>query len=223
MNAIINNFPLEYDAVILAAGNFPHHLLPIKILKQAKLLFVCDGALASLLDLDITPTAIIGDGDSLSPQLKEQYKAIYHHVPEQEENDLTKATRFAIATLQKEKTTKQRYHICYIGATGKREDHTMGNIALLSFYQQQLNISPTMVTDHGYFTATEGEHHFAAMPRQQVSIFNFSCQSLTSEGLKWSIFPMQQLWQGTLNEALSNSFTIQGDGSYLVYQTFEGK
>ena len=54
MNDIINNFPIYYDAVILAAGDFPQHSLPIKILRQAKKLFVCDGALANLLKLNKT-------------------------------------------------------------------------------------------------------------------------------------------------------------------------
>ena len=131
MNNIINNFPLEYDAVILAAGDFPHHLLPIKILKQAKNLFVCDGALQNLLDLEIIPTAIIGDGDSLNDTLKQQFNDIYHQVNEQEENDLTKATRYAIAHIDKQINNSKRPRFCYIGATGKREDHTLGNISLM--------------------------------------------------------------------------------------------
>ncbi len=223
MDSIINNFTIDYDAVILAAGDFPQHLLPIKILKQAKNLFVCDGALADLLKLEITPTAIIGDGDSISNALKERFSAIYHQVEEQEENDLTKATRYALAHIGREKDSLLRPRICYIGATGKREDHTLGNIALMMYYYQALGIAPIMVTDYGYFYAVEGKHTFFSLPKQQVSVFNCSCTSLKSVGLKWDLYPMKQLWQGTLNEALGDCFTINGNGSYLVYQTFEKK
>ena len=56
-------------------------------------------------------------------------------------------------------------------------------------------------------------------PGQQVSIFNATCKELSSNGLKWDIYPFSELWQGTLNEALSNEFTIQADGDYLIYRT----
>lgn len=223
MNNIINNFPLEYDAVILAAGDFPHHLLPIKILKQAKNLFVCDGALQNLLDLEIIPTAIIGDGDSLNDTLKQQFKDIYHQVNEQEENDLTKATRYAIAHIDKQINNSKRPRFCYIGATGKREDHTLGNISLMVHYYESLGIVPTMVTDYGWFTVGNGRKTFVSMPRQQVSIFNFGCESLTSEALRYPLYPVKEWWQGTLNEALADYFTIEGNGRYLVYQTFDVK
>lgn len=223
MNDIINNFPIYYDAVILAAGDFPQHSLPIKILRQAKKLFVCDGALANLLKLNITPTAIIGDGDSINNTLKQRFSDIYHQIEEQEENDLTKATRYALAHIDKELIGKQLPRFCYIGATGKREDHTIGNISLMMYYYKELGIIPTMITDYGYFHTSNGEHTFSSLPKQQVSVFNCSCTSLESEGLKWDIYPMKQFWQGTLNEALANSFTINGNGFYLVYQTFAQK
>ena len=112
---------------------------------------------------------------------------------------------------------------CYLGATGKREDHTLGNIALLIHYYKQLNIVPTMVTNYGWFTVSQGKTTFAAFPKQQVSIFQIGCKRIESEGLKWSIYPFSELWQGTLNEAVGNSFTINSDSAYLVYQTHKPK
>ena len=54
-----------FSAVILAAGDFPTHVLPLHILRTAENLIVCDGALEDLLEYDIEPTAVVGDGDSL--------------------------------------------------------------------------------------------------------------------------------------------------------------
>ena len=65
-----------------------------------------------------------------------------------------------------------------------------------------------------------GRHVFPSNSGQQVSIFNFGSSRLTSEGLKWSSYAYEQLWQGTLNEALADSFTLDADGYYLVYQTY---
>ena len=87
------------------------------------------------------------------------------------------------------------------------------------YYYRQLAIDPVMVTDYGYFVAASGTMHFESFPGQQVSIFNATCKELSSNGLKWDIYPFSELWQGTLNEALSNEFTIQADGDYLIYRT----
>ena len=101
-----------------------------------------------------------------------------------------------------------------------REDHTLGNISLLMRYFRELQVDGIMFTDHGFFTPAFGDRTFSSQQGQQVSIFNFGCTRLTSSNLKWPCSPFNQLWQGTLNEALSDSFSIQSDGYYLVYQTY---
>ncbi len=161
----------------------------------------------------------MGDGDSLSEELKQRYAHIYHHISEQEFNDLTKATLFARSHLKMDASTHTRPRFCYLGATGKREDHTLGNISLMLYYYRQLAIDPVMITDYGYFVAASGTMRFESFPGQQVSIFNATCKELSSNGLKWDIYPFNELWQGTLNEALSNEFTIHADGDYLIYRT----
>ena len=208
-----------FSAVILAAGDFPNHVLPLRILRTAKNLIVCDGALEELLDYEIAPTAVVGDGDSLSEELKQRYAHIYHPISEQEFNDLTKATLFARSHLKMDASTHTRPRFCYLGATGKREDHTLGNISLMLYYYRQLAIDPVMITDYGYFVAASGSMRFASYPGQQVSIFNATCKELSSSGLKWDIYPFSELWHGTLNEALSSEFTVHADGDYLLYRT----
>ena len=61
------------------------------------------------------------------------------------------------------------------------------------------------------------------MKGQQVSIFNFGCQHLKSEGLRWNSYAYDEWWQGSLNEALGESFSFSADGYYLVYQTYNVK
>ena len=202
--------------VILAAGDFPRHEVPLAILRKTKELYVCDGALAELIEYGLEPTAVIGDGDSISPSLRERYKEIYHQFDEQDDNDLTKATRFALTR------TSERNFI-YLGATGKREDHTLGNISLLMRYRRELCVCPVMITDHGWFCPSSGNTEFCSFAGQQVSIFNISCRQLSSYGLKWPAYPFKEQWQGTLNEALAPRFTVYADGDYLVYRTHEPK
>ena len=42
-----------FNSVILAAGDFPTHVLPLRILRTTDNLIVCDGALKDLLEYDI--------------------------------------------------------------------------------------------------------------------------------------------------------------------------
>ena len=205
-----------FDAVILCNGDFPSHPKALDILHGAKFLCCCDDAVEGCTANGIQPDAIVGDGDSISEELKQQYADILHIVHEQEFNDMTKATRFCIANGKAQR-------IAYLGATGKREDHTLGNISLLPFYLNELHVSPVMFTDYGQFIPMSGTHTFSSFARQQVSIFNISCNRLSTDGLRWKGYPYSQMWQGTLNEATGDTFTIHADGTYITYQTYKAK
>ena len=116
------------EAVILANGEYPMHVLPLKILEEAQFVICCDGAANEYILRGHTPDIIIGDGDSLSPENKTRFSDIIHHIADQETNDQTKAVHF----LQE----KGYRRIAIVGATGKREDHTLGNISLLLDYMK---------------------------------------------------------------------------------------
>ena len=80
-----------------------------------------------------------------------------------------------------------------------------------------------MLTDNGYFIPAQGDCTFKSKTGQQVSIFNFGCRHIASEGLRWNSYAYEQWWQGTLNEALADRFTLRADGCYLVFQTYGTK
>lgn len=203
------------QATILAGGDFPTHRIPLEALNNSEYLCCCDGAAQFAIANGLRPDVIIGDGDSIDPVLKEQYGSIFHRIAEQDDNDLTKATRFCVS--------RGFTDITYIAATGKREDHTLGNIFLLPYYLEEFDVSPLMLTDHGSFRPVSGTHTFNSFPRQQVSIFNISCSEIRSEGLRWDSYAYRQLWQGTLNEALGQHFTLHADGTYIIFQTYDAK
>lgn len=198
------------QAVILAGGDFPRHVLPRKILSAASRVVCCDGAAAPFLATGRVPQAIVGDGDSLAAEIREKYAAIVHREKEQESNDLTKAFRYCL---------KQGWKKVYIlGATGKREDHTLGNISLLSDYRQLADV--WMLTDYGFFIPVRGDAEFGSFPGQQVSVFNRGCSRLRGEGLLYPLSVFTNWWQGTLNEALGNTFRLYTDGELLVFRTY---
>lgn len=210
----MNTLP-HFDAVILADGEFPTADIPLQILRKAKFLCCCDGAVAKAIEQGFMPDAIVGDGDSLTPEFKTRYAAIIHLESEQEDNDLTKATRFCLE--------KGFRRIAYLGTTGKREDHTIGNIFLLPRYVQQFGITPEIYTDHGWFSVINGTTELPSFPGQQVSIFNITGKKVEGEGFTWPPYTYNELWQGTLNEAKSDRILLKTDGIMIVFRTYLAK
>ena len=214
------NYPLltpdaSFDAVILGNGDFPKHALALQLLARAPYICCCDGAATHAIEQGYMPHAIVGDGDSLPQELKIKYRDILHIVSEQSDNDLTKATRHCHALGMR--------RILYLGVTGKREDHTLANVSLMVHYHRDMGIVPLLLTDYGYFVTAEGSHTFGSFCRQQVSIFNFGCTQMAGSGLKWAPVTPESWWQGTLNEAIGSTFSLQGNGLYMVFRTLEPK
>ena len=204
-----------FDAVVAANGELPTGGVALEVLRKARFLCCCDGAGERLLAQGFSPDVIIGDGDSMSAGFRQRHSGIIERVSEQDDNDLTKATRLCLG--------RGFRRIAYVGATGLREDHTIGNIFLLPRYRSEFGLSPVMISRYGFFVPASGDTAFATFARQQVSIFNVSCSRLTGEGLRWAPYAYRNLWQGTLNEALGGTVTMHGDGDYIMYFTHEAK
>lgn len=202
------------EAVILANGEFPTHAVPYSILSNSTYVVCCDGAIDALAQTSILPQAIVGDCDSMSPQNKEKYKHIIHQVKEQETNDLTKSVRFCVENEIK--------NIVILGATGKREDHAIANISLLTEYIDHLD-NVSMITNYGVFNAISGDTQFESFDGQQVSLFCITPTEITSEGLKYPIEKriFTSWWQATLNESISNQFVIKTSNKIIVFRAFQ--
>ncbi|MBR2365028.1 MAG: thiamine diphosphokinase, partial [Lentisphaeria bacterium] len=152
----------EEITVILADGDFPADPVPLSFLEKAERIVCCDGAALALVKHGMTPDAIVGDLDSLSEDFRKRYSECLVHVEEQEDNDLTKAFRYCMENGWK--------NIVILGATGKREDHTLGNLSLLADYSLQAE-KISLVTDHGIFIAVNSPGTFESSKGEQISIF----------------------------------------------------
>lgn len=203
---------LSFDAVILGGGDYPTAPLPCGVLEQSHRVVCCDGAADEYILRGHTPIAIVGDGDSLSPANKERFASIFHPVTEQETNDQTKAVNYCLRQGWK--------RLAIVGGTGKREDHTLGNISLLMDYASQ-GAEVTMITDYGYFLSVRNNIQLSVKPGTQLSIFNFSATHLQAEGLKYPLYDFCSWWQGTLNEACHEQVSLQGQGDFLIFVATE--
>ncbi|CAI3951932.1 thiamine diphosphokinase [Commensalibacter communis] len=202
------------QAIILANGDFPRHPIPKLILQyhQDKLV-CCDGAANNLLNHHLTAQVIIGDGDSLSLDNQIKYQDKFIKLSDQNTNDLTKAVLFC--------QSQSLQSLIILGATGKREDHTIANIALLVNYLSIID-DVTMITDFGVFNAIQLLCSFESYSKQQVSLFSQSPTPITTTNLKYPLNQQNHIywWQGSLNESLGDEFTIEVNNALIVYRAF---
>ena len=197
-----------YDAVIVAGGEFPTAPQPLEVLQSAPFVVCCDGAADSYIATGGVPDAIVGDGDSISAANREKYAHLLHVISEQETNDQTKAVRFLME--------RGKRRIAIVGATGRREDHTIGNISLLIEYARA-GCDVRSFTDHGVFIPCNGTTTHKCCKGQQVSIFSITAKNLSAKGLLYPIYDFNNWWQGTLNECTGDEFTINANGEYLLF------
>ncbi|NLG02134.1 MAG: hypothetical protein GX565_18565, partial [Lentisphaerae bacterium] len=109
----------------------------------------------------------------LSDASRARYRDRLVAVAEQESNDLAKAFRFCVGQGWRD--------LVIVGATGLREDHTLGNLAWLADFAQALHASDSarvggsvvLLTDTGVFTPALASMQFRSHAGQQVSIFSF--------------------------------------------------
>lgn len=204
--------------VIIANGETPLHPYSLQLLHEAETIVCCDGGMRHLEALGLCPTVIVGDGDSLTEAQRAQYGHLYLADQSVEYNDLTKAFNYC----REHKISD----ITIISGCGLREDHTLANIGLLLHHAQEFHTR--MVTNYGVFTPIFATTTFDSAPGQQVSIFTFSpLTRLTFHGLKYPVHEraFSELWEGSLNEALTDHFTIEfcDAGKVIVYQAFNNK
>lgn len=151
------------EIVIICDGAFPKTEYPRYLIRTADFIICCDGALRKFLRNskaifgdERLPDKVIGDMDSLSPAMKAKYGDLIVTIDEQENNDQTKAFTWALENIG------GIGRITILGATGEREDHTIGNVSLLMEYArtyrpQDRGIDVQMISDHATIFAITGD------------------------------------------------------------------
>ena len=131
--------------VILAAGDFPKRDgAAWNILAAAKRVICCDSAADQYRRrFKRDPDFVVGDLDSVRGEFPE---TVFD--PDENVNDLGKAVRFA--------RSRGWNDLVIAGASGKREDHTIGN------FFRALAEMVEVVTDYGVFRPVCGKASFAA-------------------------------------------------------------
>lgn len=204
-------------AVIVGNGQFPKKEYPLYLLESADCVVCCDGALDTYLrhcsgrNLR-RPDVVVGDMDSLSKKTAERFRDIAVKIDEQETNDQSKAFHYILEHFPDVDTI----HI--LGATGKREDHTIGNLSLLMEYAREMRrqdcgrtVSVDIVSDWSTAFAITDSCTLDVGEGRSVSIIcPDNSLNIKSEGLVWPTdnVVFDNLWQATLNRASADRISL---------------
>ena len=204
-------------AVIVGNGQFPKKEYPLYLLESADYVVCCDGALDTYLrhfsgrNLR-RPDVVVGDMDSLSKKTAERFRDIAVKIDEQETNDQSKAFHYILEHFPDVDT----FHI--LGATGKREDHTIGNLSLLMEYAREMRrqdcgrtVSVDIVSDWSTAFAITDTCTLDVGEGRSVSIIcPDNSLNIKSEGLVWPTdnVVFDNLWQATLNRASADRISL---------------
>ena len=204
-------------AVIVGNGQFPKKEYPLYLLESADYVICCDGAIDTYLrhfrgrNLR-RPDVVVGDMDSLSKKTAERFRDIAVKIDEQETNDQSKAFHYILVHFPDVDTI----HI--LGATGKREDHTIGNLSLLMEYAREMRrqdcgrtVSVDIVSDWSTAFAITDSCTLDVGEGRSVSIIcPDNSLNIKSEGLVWPTgnVVFDNLWQATLNRASADRISL---------------
>ena len=220
---------MENRTVILANGDFPKKGgAAWKLLAAATRVVCCDGgADAYRRHFRKWPDAIVGDFDSIREKLVDgrwivgssrstgKLSSAGCHFPDmirftdQDTNDLEKAIVYCAMRRWKNPLV--------VGATGRREDHTIGNIF------RALDYGVEIVTDRGRFVPVCGKVTLRVRPGAAVSVFAPDPKTrMTSKGLEWPLdgVKFRNLYCATLNRTTAATVALTATRPVCVYLEF---
>lgn len=204
---------MEKSAVIICNGQFPKTEYPRYIIRTADIIVCTDGAAGkflrnsrSIFSETRLPDAVVGDMDSISPSTRRRLADRFIRVPDQETNDQTKAFKYVLENYPEVR------RITIIGAGGEREDHTIGNLALLMEYAREFNLEEmgiyvSAVSDYSTAFAITDTCEFDCGEGRRVSIFSpDNSLKIRSEGLMYKTDDVvfDNWWKATLNVACAD-------------------
>ncbi len=180
-------------AVIVCNGEHPSRTLLSRVAGSRSLLIVVDGAANSFPRSFRKPNVIIGDLDSISRAARKRFSTSrIVRVGRQDNTDLEKALDYCVHEGVGE--------IAILGATGKRIDHTLGNLCVVWKYTKVLRVS--MQGDEWSAFFVERHFDYKAPRGTTVSLIPYSrSEGITLRGLK---YPLKNAQMGHGEIGVSN-------------------
>jgi len=165
--------------LVICNGEPPSKKLVQQLARNSDLIVAADGGANVARTLGIRPDFIIGDLDSITPATKRFFSSsTLIRVTRQDNTDLEKALDFVL---------KQKIkHATIIAATGKRLDHTLGNLSTIWNYTNSIAI--TFISDGWLAVPVGRKKKIQADIGTTVSLLPFGvCSGITLKGLHYPL------------------------------------
>lgn len=190
------------NTLIISGGNIEVDLA-LKVLKEPfDHIIGVDGGLRFCYEQGIVPTRIVGDFDTLSPELLEWYKEhtkveIREFNPVKDDTDTQIAVELALSL--------RSSRITILGGTGTRIDHLLGNIQVL-YYAFQKGVECLLLDSHNRIRLIQGKHCICKEEQygKYFSLIPYTTD-VTGVTLKGAKYPLNR-----------HHFTVLGSGSLGV-------
>ena len=195
--------------IVIANGSFPSHPIAKNYLNKSGTIICTDGAADKLIDSGKNPDIIIGDFDSTSIKGKNR-TGKWIETPDQNKTDLEKTFEWCIMNNIKK--------IVLLGSSGKREDHTIGNLFTLAKYHDEIQCE--MITNHAKIICVSGKNYIFADTNQNISIIATEpIERITIDGLQYNMKNESLLpsTRAISNKAISDKFYLESTGKVLVF------
>jgi thiamine pyrophosphokinase len=178
-----------------------------------------NGGAAVALELGVLPQVVIGDGDSLDPQIRRHLEAMkvefIDYPPEKDKTDTQLALEYCIAHGAKKVTI--------IGAIGGRLDHSLANVFLLVLAKGH-GINARIIDGAGELFLLKAESiTLEGQPGDYLSLIPLTGKvtGVSGEGLKYPLY-QETLYSGQTrsisNELLLSQIKIEvKEGMLLLY------
>ena len=201
---------LDSSSVLIANGKKPKNKKIIEILKNAKNVICVDNGYELASELNITPSVIIGDLDSVDIN-KISKDILIIKDEDQNTNDLEKTLNYCL--------NKNIRDIILVGATGERDDQNLATILVSLEYIEQLNIE--ILSDLYSIEFVNGERDFEATPMREVSLISMDKENIiTTQGLKYNLdkSKLSSATHGISNYSIGENFSISCSSPLIVFK-----
>lgn len=167
------------SVALIANGAIDDTLFIASLVKNYDKIIAVDGGLIHCERMKVVPDLIIGDWDSIPPDLMAHYPDVptVRFPVDKDHTDLELAIQAA--------NWPEVETIALFGVLGKRADQTLVNLHLLQRLPQKLRVeteNETIISLHGY-------HRLPSLPGQVVSLIPIGepPSGITTTGLKWEL------------------------------------
>ena len=201
-------------ALIIANGLAPTKTIARRLAGMADLVVCADGGANHAARLGIRPDVILGDLDSMTAATARTFRSVPTLlVRDQYSTDLEKAIRYALG---------RRYaEIDVLGATGRRIDHTAGNLGCFRRFGSRCTLR--FVDDEGELSMVRNK---AVVEAEKGEIFSLipldRCTGVTTANLRYGLTNgVLELGvrEGTSNRAIARTVTISlKKGTLLLFR-----